>query len=61
VSGRLRIATWQNLVDWNLSDIRGVISKKKGCRKEIECPIAKGGVNLKIGGAISSRNVFFQK
>ena len=32
------------------------LSKKKGCRTEIESPIAEGGVNMKTGGAISSRN-----
>jgi len=37
------------------------LSKKKGCRTEIESPIREGGVNLKTRGAISSVNIFFQK
>jgi len=37
------------------------ISKKKGCITEIESPIAKGGVNMKTGGAVNSRNIPFQK
>ena len=37
------------------------LSKKEGCRTKIESPITEGGVNLKTRGAISSRNVLFQK
>ena len=35
------------------------LSKKVGCRIEIESSIIEGGVNLKTGGAVSSRNIFF--
>jgi len=37
------------------------LSKKKGCRTEIESPIIEGGVNLKIGFAVSSINIPFAK
>ena len=35
------------------------LSNKEGCRTKIESPITEGGVNLKIWGAVSSRNVLF--
>ena len=37
------------------------ISKKKGCRIELEDPISGGVWKIKIGGAFSSRNIPFQK
>jgi len=37
------------------------LSKKKGCRTEIESPIIEGGVNLKTGDAVSSRNILFSE
>jgi len=35
------------------------LSKKEGCRTEIESLFTEEGVNLKIGGAVSSRNILF--
>jgi len=35
------------------------LSKNEGCRIKIESPITERVVNLKIGDAVSSRNVFF--
>jgi len=37
-----KIATWRNLVEWRVSDIRVQISKKKGCRIELETKFQEG-------------------
>jgi len=37
------------------------ISKKKGCRTELEDPISGGEWKIKTGGAFSSINIPFQK
>jgi len=43
----------------SLSDIRVQISKKKGCRIELEDPISRGVWKIKTGVAFSSINILF--